>query len=406
VVWVAVFCLLVLRERTESSAVASRALLLASSIAGLSYAFKAQLFLLFGGAYALAVVAALRRLGARTAVLNLFALAGAAAALFVLSRGPGATPTVEWRPGLFVERYVVPNLLGGGTEAERALGAALAGDGVSATLLGVVVVLARVVAFSPFVAAFLARSSLRFGGSDLPSRVALLSFVVALPMGYGLSIVSVYRESSPFEFRQAVHGLALLGSAISVITARAALSGRVQDPGAAVLTLTLLGSALAAPSLGRGLGDVAARSGVVLSTAEQCALVALREQAPAEALVIAARPGPQRVNRHAVVAGFGGRRSVLEVFGPDVDRGNDRETDIKRLFQTPSPGVARRILDRYGVDYVLESPESRLKTDPGNLSVVFEREGHRLYRVAASPARSAAPGPRFSAEDVLRCPSP
>lgn len=408
VVWASIACLLVLhdRARRQEDPGADRLLLLASLLAGLSYAFKAQLFLLFGGAYALVLVVDFLRGRSREPLKNLLVMASAFAALLWLSRGAGSFATVEWRPGLFAELYIYPNLRRDPSALSQALRSVFesfpAGFGY---LLAVTFAMMRIVAFSPLVPAFLLSAARRAKTLELADRVAALAFVLALPMGYGLSIVSFYKATSPFEFRQAAHGLAFLGVLIDVVALRALLGRRGRDAGAWVLGAATLAAAAAAPTLVQERHFVPARSGIVLSPDEQCALLFLREQTPIDALVVSARTGLQRLNHQAVVSGFAGRRAVLEVFEKEVDWDNDRERDIRRLFSTEDAQLAQRILERYRVDYVLESPALPLQARPELLRLVHQRGGHRVFRIERSPDAPPAPPPakEFRRPDELRC---
>lgn len=410
VVWSAIGCLLILYDRSRErgdDAAAGKLLVLASLFAGLSYAFKAQLFLLFGGAYGLALAVLLLRGRAREALPALLVMAGAFGALFWLSRGPGSTPSVEWRPGLFAELYIYANLRRDPSPwiREGLLRSFESFPGGLGYVLAVPLAIFRVVAFSPLVAAFLFRAVRHARKLGLADVVALLAFLLALPVGYGLSIVSFYKATSPFEFRQAAHGLAFLAVLIDVVALFAFVRRGGRDAGAWVLSAATLASAAAGPVLLVERPYVPARAGIVLSAGEQCAILFLRSQTPPDALVVSARTGLRRMNHQAVIAGFAGRRSVLEVFEKDVDWNNDRERDIRRLFSTPDEDVARRILERYEVDYVLESPALPLKFPKTGLELTYERDGHRVYRVRRTPETPAgqAVPKRFLRTDELRC---
>jgi uncharacterized membrane protein len=335
-------------------------------------------------------------------------MGAACGVLFWLSRGSGSVPTVEWRPGLFAELYIYPNLRRDPSAVSQALrGLFESFPGGFGYLLAVPFAISRVVAFSPLVAAFLVWSLRRAPTLGLADRVAALAFLLALPMGYGLSIVSFYKATSPFEFRQAAHGLAFLAVLIDVVALHALLARNGRAAGTWVLGAATLAAAAAAPTLLRERPYVPARSGILVSPGEQCALLYLRERTPVDALVASARTGLQRLNHQAVVAGFAGRRAVLEVFEKDVDWDNDRERDLRRLFSTADPDLARRILERYRVDYVLESPSLPLKFESGDLELVHERDGFRVHRVRRPGAPPAArqPAKLFLRKDELSCPA-
>src|SRR5262249_28660877 len=109
VVWTVVAALLVLSEREQGQA-RRRALLLASLIAGLSYGFKAQMFLLMAPAYcaALMLPATSHPRGRRLAAVAI--TAAAAAAVFFSWRAPLTRGLPLLTPGLFARLYVFPAL--------------------------------------------------------------------------------------------------------------------------------------------------------------------------------------------------------------------------------------------------------------------------------------------------------
>ncbi|HEV7498710.1 MAG TPA: hypothetical protein VGQ33_01850, partial [Vicinamibacteria bacterium] len=399
-----------------------RALLAAAALAGLSYAFKAQLFLLFGGAFGLAILALFLRDRARALVAAAALTALVFAAVFALSRVGGSTATVQWRPGLFADLYIYPNLRRDPARAvDRALMTFFASvPGGRGYLLAVPFALWRIVAFSPLVPAYVIDVLRRARSAGISDAVFAAAFLLALPMGYGFSVVSFYAESSPFEFRQAAHGLALLGAVVTVCVGHALLARRGVDAGLAVLATMAAASLAVAPFLAGAPPYVPARAEIVLGADEQCALLFLRHHTPPDAVVASVRgatvgdlqPRGLRLNHQAVVSGFAGRRAVLEFYGKEVDGRNDRVRDLRRLFTTTDPAVAAQVLERYGVDHVLESPALPLRFPKDRLRPVFDRAGWRVYEVLGAD-RGAGPRPEGGddrsppdAPGDLRCATP
>jgi hypothetical protein len=404
VIWATVLCLLALADRLRREGQdASRPLLLACLLAGLSFGFKAQLFVLFGPAL---VVALLIGGGWRPALRGGIVIAAVCGLLFWLAHKPGSpATTVGWRPGLFAELYVFPYLRRDPWAWVRQLGAALEAlpaplDGAAATLLAWL----RIGLFSPLVPAFVWHALRRPRGLGYPDALAAAALLLALPMAYGLSFAFLHWPSSPFEFRQSAHGLSLLAVILSVVALFEALRPRVRDAGGSVLAAALLLSLLGAPALVVEERYLPARASIVLSPDEQCALLYLRRHTPERAVVLASRAGTGRANHHSVVGGFAGRRAVLELYeGWEVDPDNDRARDVRRFFTTGDAALAGRILARYRVDYVLESDQLPLRSSPTGLSPVFERGGFRVWRVGGTPAAPAPPQPAFLRDDALRC---
>src|SRR6185436_12185832 len=96
-------------------------------------------------------------------------------------------------------------------------------------LLAVPFAIWRIAAFSPLVPAYVVDVIRRARGAGAADVFFALVFLLALPMGYGFSVVSFYEQTSPFEFRQAAHGLALLGAALTVAVLHALLERRGRD---------------------------------------------------------------------------------------------------------------------------------------------------------------------------------
>lgn len=414
--WATIFCLLALSDRSRLQAGDSvrhrRLLLTVSCLAGLSYAFKAQLFLLFGGAYAAALAVSWLRDRARLYLQALAAMGLTFLVFFWLSRGSGGVATLQFTPGLFAEWYIYPNLRRDPWPPLRAaadlLGGLPAGLG---SLLAVLLAIWRVVGFSPLVPAFVVHALTNAKRLGLADAAAALALALSLPLGLFLSATSIYEEASPYEFRQAAHGLTFLGAALNVVALHGVLVRRALDGGLLLLGLAALASALALPILLGAPPYQPARAGITLSSDEQCVLVYLRTRTPIDAVVISARTVAgedlrrlgHRLNHQAVVAAFAGRRAVLEYYGREVDQGRDRERDIKRFFTTEDAELAERILKRYTVDYVLESALLPLRFPTQALAKVFERGSFRAYAFSVrARAGLASELPRaFRASDGL-----
>jgi hypothetical protein len=417
VVWAAIFCLLALYDRTRAeepvpAREASRILFTAAVICGLSYAFKAQLFLLLGGAFALTLIGlAIRErssMPVRAAGLTLLSFA----VVFFASRLPGAFASVDFRPGLFAELYIYPFLERDPSPFVRGALLVFLQALPGGFVLAVPLAIARVVAFSPFVALFLMDRIRRFRTLGVLDSVSVLAFLVALPMGWALSFGSTYLRSDPFEFRQAAHGLSFLGVGISVVALHELLRRYSSNPGGATLATVLMASLAVAPYLGAAPPFVPARAAIRLDSDEQCAMRFLVERTAPDAVVLSLRTDPtfstqgMRLNHQAVVSGFVGRRSVLEYQHSEIDPGHDREGDIRRFFSTRNASAADRIVERYGVDYVVESVELPIRFPKDHLTTVFEGGRFRIYRTDGPAGRArpdVAPPELFRRVPDFRC---
>jgi hypothetical protein len=420
VVWAAMFCLLALYDRARSATEpdhareANQILFMAALICGLSYAFKSHLFLLFGGAFGLALLGLAIRdrtfVPVRAGLVALLSFA----VVFFASRLPGAFASVDFRPGLFADLYIYPFLKRDPLAFVRGplLVFLQTFPGGLGFVLAVPLAMARVVAFSPFVAFYLADRIRRVRTLGFLDLVGFCSFLVALPMGWALSLGSTYFRSDPFEFRQAAHGLSFLGVGISVVVLHELLRRVTPNPGGMTLATVLMASLLVAPSLAAAPPYVPARAAIRLDRDELCALRFLAEKTSPDAVVMSARTDPVtsgrglRFNHQAVVAGFVGRRSVLEYYQTGIDPNHDREGDIRRLFSTTNGSAAGRILRRYRVDYVLESAELPLRFPKDHLTTVFERGRFRIYRTSPGvgrPHASSTPPEMFRRIPDLVC---
>ena len=334
--------------------------------------------------------------------------------MFLASSNHGGLARLGFSPGLFAEAHIYPNLRrDNGWLARGLLGFFESIPFGLGYLLAIPFAIWRIVLFSPLVLAYLGSRLGRAREIGLLDGVITLAFLVALPMGWAFSVVSYYQAPSAFEFRYAAHGLAALTAPISVIVLHTLLRRHAERAGAPVLAGACLALLAVAPLLMREAPYIPARGGIVLGADEQCALLFLRRSTPLDAVVIGARTESfealrargMRLNHQAVVAGFAGRRAVLEFSDKDVDWENDRERDIRRLFRVTDKKAAAQILERYRVDYVLESAPLLLRFEKDDLRLAYEQGNLRVY-AASLRARAAPPAlpAAFRVEDELRCP--
>jgi hypothetical protein len=137
-----------------------------------------------------------------------------------------------------------------------------------------------------------------------------------------------------------------------------------------------------------------------LSRADVGALEHLRQNAPLDAVVANLVPAsgpeadtrPPSVPSMPLVAAFAGRRAVLEYYRPDVDPSISRLRALRRLFTTTEAAEGEALLDRFTVDYVLEHRARPLRFASPRLSVDYEADEVRLWRVAR-PGGAGRPGP-------------
>ena len=84
---------------------------------------------------------------------------------------------------------------------------------------------------------------------------------------------------------------------------------------------------------------------------------------------------------HARVSTFTGLPAVIGWAGHEVQWDHDpgtRATDVARIYETLDPGVARRLLERYGVRYVFVGSLERDRYSPAALAK-FERLGRKVF---------------------------
>ncbi len=84
---------------------------------------------------------------------------------------------------------------------------------------------------------------------------------------------------------------------------------------------------------------------------------------------------------HARVSTFTGLPAVIGWAGHEIQWDHDpgtRATDVARIYETLDPGVARRLLERYGVRYVFVGSLERDRYSPAALAK-FERLGRKVF---------------------------
>jgi hypothetical protein len=411
VLWAAVAALLVLHQELR----VAPALLLAGVLAGLGFGFKAQMFVLFGGAFFLAAallfVRDRRRDSAAAAGLALVAFT----ASFLLARGHGPLGTLHFTPGLFAELYVYPSLAADRWGAIRdGLLAFFRGvPGGRGWILATPLAVWRLATFAPAAPVGLVHAFRRWRTLGAADLTFALVFVWAVPLGYAFSAVSIDREVSPFEFLQAAHGLAFWAAVANVVVLAAALGTR-PDRGRLVLIATLALSTPAFVALARTPAYVPPREAVTLSMDEACALRFVRDRTPFDAVTVGWRESAdgvvktKRLNHQAVLGGLAGRRTVLEYYGYPVDPRGNREKAIRQLFTTTDVDVGFEILDRYAVDYVVELPGRPLLFASPRLAPVYARPTVRVLAVdrgAGAGARPGPPAPPWAEPSDLACPT-
>jgi YYY domain-containing protein len=107
----------------------------------------------------------------------------------------------------------------------------------------------------------------------------------------------------------------------------------------------------------------------------------LRENAPDEAVVLEAVGPDYSAFGHARISTFTGRPTVLGWAGHELQWRHDpgrREEDVRTLYTTPQIGLARELLARYGVRYVVVGPIERADYGSAGLAK-WDRLGRRVF---------------------------
>ena len=385
VAWSAVAALLALYQRHRAPA----SLWVASCLVGLAAGFKAQMFVVFAPAFGLVLLWFLLRTRAREWWVALLLAAVAFGVTFAAAQGAGPLGELSYTPGLLARRYVYPTLARDPwvwvhRDLLRLLVNLPAGVDVAASALAVW----RLAGFSVLAPLVVFERLRRFVSAGPLDLVFAGAFVLAVPLGVGFSAMGMDREATPLEFIQGAQALTFCAAVLNVIGLSALIDRAGADGPRITFTLVLVASLLVGPMLWLTPPTLPPREAIVLSADELCALRFLRDETPFEAVTIGWRDEPtedggrpKRLNHHAVLAGLGGRRSVLEYYGPEVDPATNREEAVRQLFTTTSPVEAHSILDRFGVDYVVEFASRRLLFRSPRLEPVYASGRIRIQRV-------------------------
>jgi uncharacterized membrane protein len=124
---------------------------------------------------------------------------------------------------------------------------------------------------------------------------------------------------------------------------------------------------------------------------DPAAIAWIRSHTPGDAVVLEAFGDDYSAFGHARISTFTGRSTVMGWAGHELQwdhKAGSRIDDIKTLYTTPDPAVARPLLARYGVGYVVVGPlEHTTYGDAGVAKwrqlgrVVFSSQGTTVYAV-------------------------
>jgi hypothetical protein len=387
-VWGAVAVLLAAHRRGKGVS----AIMLAGGLAGLSYGFKAQMFLLLGIAFVVALGILYLRGERRAAFLALSACAAVFVALSMTWRTGGRLGRLVLAPGLFVRECGLMPLL----DWLNPTGAWLMG-----TLLALVVILR----FSPLIPVLTIMGLRRWRSAPALDLFVALLPCAALVLALGLAAEEIQPgEVSTLIIRESLYAVQIIAAAANVPLLGAMLSRVGWDGPRAVMSITLATALALAPTtalvtIHRGVPGCTMR----LSPGEIGALDFLRRHAPLDAVVAQLRTRSLRefkrktraLDRMPVVSAFAGRRTVLEYYRPLIDPEVDRDRLLRRLFRTRNTARGEAVLDRFRVDYVLEYAQRPLHFRSARLEPVYARDGVRLLRVAHHAPRPLMK-PRFA----------
>jgi YYY domain-containing protein len=141
----------------------------------------------------------------------------------------------------------------------------------------------------------------------------------------------------------------------------------------------------AAPTLD-GLGWLRASS-----PGDPAAIAWLRDNTSGDAVVLEAVGEDYSAFGHARISTFTGRATVLGWAGHELQwdhRAGSREADVRTLYTTTDDAETRRLLDRYGIGYVVFGPIERTTYGDAGLAKwdrlgdrVFDREGTTIWRL-------------------------
>jgi YYY domain-containing protein len=127
------------------------------------------------------------------------------------------------------------------------------------------------------------------------------------------------------------------------------------------------------------------------SPGDAAAIEWLRANTPGNAVVLEAVGEDYSAFGHARISTFTGRATVLGWAGHELQwdhKAGSREADVKTLYTTTDLDEARRLIDRYGVDYVVFGPIERTTYGDAGLEKwdqlgekVFDRDGTLIWRL-------------------------
>jgi uncharacterized membrane protein len=135
---------------------------------------------------------------------------------------------------------------------------------------------------------------------------------------------------------------------------------------------------------------------------DPAAIAWLRAHTPGSAVVLEGVGDDYSSFGHARISTFTGRATVLGWAGHELQWSHDpgtRREDVRTLYTTTDPAVARRLLARYGVGYVVAGPIER--TDYGERGIPkWDALGRRVLDVGGTTVwalNRAAAAPRHAA---------
>ncbi|MDQ5834016.1 MAG: hypothetical protein M3550_13315, partial [Actinomycetota bacterium] len=121
------------------------------------------------------------------------------------------------------------------------------------------------------------------------------------------------------------------------------------------------------------------------------AIAWLRDHAPRGAVVLESVGDDYSAFGHGRISTFTGRPTVMGWPGHELQWGHDpgtRRADVDLLYTTPDVAVARALLERYDVRYVVVGPIERADHGDAGLAKwdqlgrrVFDREGTTVWRL-------------------------
>jgi hypothetical protein len=404
IIWTTIACLLVyydqFKKEPGNEGLASRFLYLTAVLVGLSYFFKAQMFIPAGGAFFFAMLFILTR-DRKAELLYALILTGFVFCTLYLSWRTESPHRILLMQGLYAKTYVFPALK---NDPSPFIHTTLMNiiqslpnrwEILVATQLGVW----RSLNFSvliPIYYVFQLRRFRRLGLLDmflivfLPLIVIMTNCIVNV-RDYGADIPLQKGIYSTDFVREANFILPVLVTAIDISVLSIILNRLRRDGEKWTVCIVLVLALILFPITIRIPVHDAFREliKITISPGELGALKYLREETAQDAVVIDNRKdsypdqGVTLWNREAIVAGLGGRRSVYEYFPyPKViDPQHNRKKDIQTLYTTPNAQVAWEILRRYGISYILEYASLPLKFPKDELETVYESPDVIIFHV-------------------------